>query len=166
MAGLSRVAPFALAWPDDPASSLMPTCVTTQIARLVGDWDRRRAGRAFPARGDFDVQDFRYIIGSLSLVSVLPDHAGFVFRVHGTKVASRVGYDLTGKSVEAIPDASARAMVNKLFGSVLERRAPIIGVRDHLRLLHSPVGRAETAALPLSSDGTTIDMLLTAVAWL
>ena len=75
-----------------------------QSRRLYDDWETRRHGRLFPARADFDPLELRYIIGNLSLLDVLRDPLRFRYRVHSTNMAQFLGFDLTGKEIDAAPD--------------------------------------------------------------
>jgi len=138
---------------------------TAQIARLFADWNRLREAREFPCREDFDVAALKYILGNLSLITVSGDPPEFLYRVHGTRVAHQVGYDLTGKSVDAIPNPRARDYARGLFSLAVERRSPVVETRN-MPFIDNPIGRCEVAALPLSKDGAAIDALFSAVVWL
>lgn len=133
------------------------------LRRLLTDWDDRRRGREFPARADFDPLDLRYIIGNLSLLDVRHEPLRFRYRLHATNVAQRLGYEMTGKPLEDHPP-STREHVERHFVAVVEARVP-------LTILHRSFaadGRAldhESLVLPLSRDGTTIDMLMSGIAF-
>jgi hypothetical protein len=132
---------------------------TAALQRLHRDWNARRDGRAFPARRDFDVLDLKYIIGQLSLLDVRHDPLGFRFRLHGTSIAQRVGYDMTGKDLDELPVIAVRDGARHHFATVIERRAPLVQFREH-QFVDDHVLDSEVLALPLSLDGATIDMLM------
>ena len=79
---------------------------TAILQRLYRDWDSRRGGREFPARADFDVLDFKYVIGQLALIDVTYDPLRFRFRLHGTGISQRVGYEMTGKELDVAKRAA------------------------------------------------------------
>jgi hypothetical protein len=134
------------------------------LRRLYADWDAQRRGRPFPARADFDPLDYKYIVGNLSLLDVHHAPLRFHYRLHATNVAQRLGYELTGKSLEANPDADARTLIREHFSAVVEGRAPIAARHRFIASDGRDVNH-ESLVLPLSRDGETIDMLMSALAF-
>ena len=115
-------------------------------------------------RADFDPLELRYIIGNLSLLDVRYDPVRFRYRLHGTNIAHRAGLDLTGRNVADVPDIKWRDGLLKHFNAVIEKRKPIAIMFQHARTDHR-TWHCEAVALPLSSDGANIDMLMTSVVW-
>ena len=134
------------------------------LRRLYRDWDRRRAGRAMPARADFDAVDLKYILGHLSLIEVLREPLRFHYRVHATQAAERLGFDMTGKPLDSLPNAEYRALIRIHHESVVRLRRPVPVLRDHL-FSDSRCWKCEALSLPLSADGREVDMLMSAVVW-
>jgi hypothetical protein len=144
-------------------SSADDLCIESpKLRRLHQDWLDRRRGRAMPSRRDFDVLDLTYILGDLNLLDVLNDPLRFRFRVHCTSAVERLGFDLTGKTVDDYPDPAYRDMANEYYAEVVEARAPKRVLRDpyHFR---SRVLRWEALILPLSADGQNVDMLFVGI---
>lgn len=142
----------------------MPGIKSITLQRLLQDWEQRRHGRDFPTRSDFDPLDLKYVLGDLSLIDVLHDPLRFRIRLHGTNVVDRGGVDLTGKFIDEMPDERRRANMTRHWRQVIaDRRPSVIAFEDE----YSDQRRwnCEILLLPLSSDGTTIDMLMTAFAW-
>jgi hypothetical protein len=135
---------------------------TATLQRLHRDWESRRGGRDFPARGDFDVLDFKYVIGQLALLDVNYEPLRFRFRLHGTGISQRVGYDMTGKELDDLPPPLVRALVRRHFAEVVERRTPIVELRER-EIKDDRRVESESLALPLAADGKTIDMLMVGV---
>lgn len=138
---------------------------TASLQRLYRDWQARRRGREFPARADFDVLELGYILGHLSLLDVRYDPLRFRFRLHASRVTERVGYEMTGKHVDDLPMPDMRAIVQRHYASVIEQREPILEIRER-QIVDERILPCEVLALPLSGDGTTIDMLMSGVVWL
>ncbi len=136
---------------------------TPALQRLYGDWERRRRGRTFPARSDFDVLDLKYIIGNLVLMDVLYDPLRFRFRLHGSRVGQRVGYDMTGKDVDQLPPGLS-ALARRHFTTVVETRAPRVEIRER-QIADEGIVDSEVLVLPLSHDGNCIDMLMVGVCF-
>lgn len=112
-----------------------------------------------PARADFDVVDLKYMLGNLNLFDVLREPLRFRFRVHASNAVARLGYDLTGKTVDDYRDPAYRDLVNGHYRAVVDSRAP-------RRVLYDPFASAakvlrwEGLILPLGADGASVDMLM------
>jgi len=129
------------------------------LRRLFAYWDEKRAGREMPARADVDPIDLRFILGQLILVDVLPEKPPrFRIRLHGTELARRAGYELTGKMLDELPSTEFRTLARRSFATTAETRRPFHSIRD--RILDGKLRRYETLMLPLSPDGDRVDMLL------
>jgi hypothetical protein len=128
------------------------------IRQLYDYWLSKRGERRYPARAEIDPLDFRYALGDVTLVEVGADRRSFTYRLHGSNLSARDGYDLTGKTLEAIPEAEYRERVRRGFTIAVDTGAPRHGIRDIV-----VDGRRrcfEYLILPLASDGNDIDMLL------
>ena len=129
------------------------------LQQLFRYWDAKRAGREMPARGDVDPLELRFILGQLILVDVLPETPPrFRIRLHGTDLARRAGYELTGKMLDELPSTEFRTLARRSFTTVVTTRAPFHSIRN--RVLDSKPKRYEALMLPLSRDGDGVDMLL------
>jgi len=115
-----------------------------------------------PARADFDILDFKYILGNINLFDVERDPLRFRFRVHGTNPVTRLGVDLTGKTVDDYDDPGYRALLNRYYADVVETRPPLRVLRDPY-MLREKVLRWEAVVLPLSEDGRMVNMLMVGI---
>ncbi|HEV2162299.1 MAG TPA: PAS domain-containing protein [Stellaceae bacterium] len=134
------------------------------LRRLHQDWESRRRGRPMPARADFDPVDLKYALGYLSLIDVQRDPLRFRFRIHASNIAGRVGFDLTGKDVDAIADVHYRKLVRAHYILVVEQRRPVVEFRDRV-MTDNVCLHCEILALPLGNDGETVDRIMTCMAW-
>ena len=127
---------------------------------LVGLWQQRRGNRRWPARADFDIADFRDVIGRVALVDVDQSGAGgesvLRYRLFGTWLVHEIGQDLTGLTVDALERDWQRAMVRRIYGRVLDAGRPVAAIRRQVGAERS-MGHA-LVALPLGAD--RIDMIL------
>lgn len=136
-----------------------------RLTRLLADWEARRRGRAFPSRADFTPHDLKYLIGNLSLLDVVYAPLRFRYRIHATKLGQHIGIEMTGKWVDESPNPAHVAGATSHFTEVIEQRTPIVYRRMHEFVTDSLPHNCEVLALPLASDGTTIDMLMSAFVW-
>lgn len=131
---------------------------TPCLRQLCAYWDERRRDRTFPARRDLDPLDFRQALGHVVLIDVLADPVRFRFRLHGSLLSARAGYDMTGKMVEELPDPVNRALLLERCHGLVATRQPLVVVDQ--RIVGQRRYGYEAVWLPLARDGRTIDMLL------
>jgi hypothetical protein len=136
---------------------------TPCLRQLYLYWEARRQGRRFPARRDLDPLDFRAALGHVLLIDVLYEPLRFRFRLHGSELTARAGYDMTGKPVEALPNPKNRAILIERCHAMLEERRPV-RVLDR-RPLGNRLFGFEAIWLPLARDGETIDMLMAGLVY-
>jgi hypothetical protein len=136
---------------------------SADLRRLYDDWQSSRRGRKFPARADFDPLDFKYILGSLSLIDVIGAPPRFRIRLHASNIVDRAGMDLTGKFIDEMP-AERRDKALAHYSRVLQERAPI-AIAYEGEPIDERLWNCEILVLPLSSDGANVDMLISAFDW-
>jgi hypothetical protein len=135
-----------------------------RIVRLYDYWTQRRGSRRFPARNDLDPLDMKYLLGELVLLDVHYEPLRFKYRLHGTKLVTRAGFDMTGEWVHDWPAPQYRARLISAYTRTVEAGEPQRGARaifDDRRWREY-----EFLILPLATDGLMIDKLLTAVVYL
>ena len=128
------------------------------LLRLYDYWLAKRGVRLFSSRRDLDVLEFSFAINWLSLVDVLDKPRRFRYRLVSTTLTDRLGYEMTGKYVDHIPEDEVRSYVKDLYTRAVDLRAPLY--EKSTRTFDYKVWQHEVLVLPLSSDGTNIDMLM------
>jgi hypothetical protein len=140
------------------------TITHARLRRLYECWLDKRDGRRFPSRADFDPIELRFILGNVSLIDVIegspPD---FRFRLHGSNLAFRLAYELTGKMLDELPQPAHRERMLRTFAAVVAAGEPEHGRRE--RVVAGMRLPYEIVALPLSANGTDINMLLVGVVY-
>lgn len=134
-----------------------------EIAQVLAYWRARKGDRAFPSRADVDPLEFSRALPRVMMVDVSYDPLEFRYRVAGTGLFAMHGQELTGKLARELDPAEFGAMIHRHYSEVIERRVPI------LHLIELTVNYLATSyariILPLSSDGTAIDRLMTVEAY-
>ena len=137
----------------------MEEIVHPNLRRLYEYWVEKRGERKMPARVDIDPLDILYIVGNVILVDVIDgDPLRFHIRLHGTNLAERVGYELTGKMLDELPVDDFRALAQQSFSWVTSKAQPLHSRRD--RIIDGRFARYETVIMPLSDDGERVNRLL------
>ena len=130
-----------------------------KLRRLHEYWVEKRGERKMPSRVDIDPLDIIYIVGNVILVDVIDgDPLRFHIRLHGTNLAERVGYELTGKMLDELPVDDFRALAQQSFSWVATKAQPLHSRRD--RIIGGRFARYETVIMPLSDDGERVSRLL------
>lgn len=133
------------------------------LGRLWTYWVGRGRDGALPARRDLDPLDFVFALGRVALVDVLRGPLRFRYRLMGTDIVSRVGADLTGKTLDQYPDPEQRVVMLERYRRVAETAAPL--VLDEDRILDGKTWNREMLFLPLAKDGATVDMVMVGVTY-
>jgi hypothetical protein len=143
--------------PDSDA--LLAEIQDERLRRLYRYWNEKRGTRRYPARRDIDPLDFAYVLGHIMLVDVTHDPLRFRFRLYGSALLDRnSAVDMTGKYLDEHARPAFRAYLRAEWTDTVTHGAPTHGFFD--RLIDDEIRKFEVLRLPLSSDGTTIDMLL------
>jgi hypothetical protein len=129
------------------------------LRRMHAYWQSKCRGEQLPARKDIDPLDFPWALGLVCLLDVGRYPLTFRYRLDGTTIAERYGADLTGRTIDEVKPEFHAALLRKHFTEVAESGRPTL-YRISLRY----GGHARTymrLALPLASDGKTVDMIMT-----
>lgn len=143
---------------QDPLHGFRERIRHPNLVRLYDYWAERRRGRTFPSRQDIDPVELRFAIGNMTLLDVLHDPVRFRFRLVGTLMAQRMGFDHTGKMIDEITDVEYRDSLITAYRQIIDGRRPSTVLYE--RVIDGKPRRFEVLRLPLSADGDTINMLL------
>ncbi len=147
---------------DDYIAGISAAAEHPVLKRILDLWNDKRAGRALPAREDFDPIEMPYALGYLSLFDVEEAPRRFWCRLDGTRQVELFGIDCTGRYLDACFSADYAALAHASFSAVVDQARPLY----HLRQV--PYGgrliRYEVAMLPLSRGCERVDMLMVALA--
>ncbi|HYM71380.1 MAG TPA: PAS domain-containing protein [Stellaceae bacterium] len=137
----------------------MDDIIHPKLQRLYEYWAGKRGGRRMPSRADLDPLDMAFIFGNVILVDVIDENPPrFRIRLHGTKLAQRAGYELTGKMLDELPVTEFRTLARQSFTAVATSGEPLHGIRN--RVIDDRFARYETVIMPLSDNGERVDKLI------
>lgn len=141
--------------------------VESPVAALaLAEWDRLRGARSMPAPADIDPLDMpRHLLPHLLLLDIEHRPAlRFRWRLIGTHITKLVQRDRTGRYWDEIYDDQTREMLATGPLWVIEHRRPVrlLGSAYYAGKHHV---RSESVDMPLSTDGETVDRLLTVTVY-
>ena len=128
------------------------------LRQLFQYWDEKRGHRSAPSRENIDPAQMVEFLSNVFLIDVEEEPRRYRVRLMGTALAHWYGRDLTGCHVDEIADQVPAAL-----DEVVMIWEPWLVTGEY----EKKTGRMmvyELLALPLSSDGATVNMILGGVA--
>jgi len=133
------------------------------LRRLHADWFQLRVGCRIPDYRRFDICNFRYIVGFLSMVAVERDPWRFRYRVHASQAARNSGKDMTRRYVDDHPSELYRNDIQTFFIHAAQREEPTIDITHNVaifgRMMHH-----EAVALPFGDADGVVTRLAVALS--
>lgn len=136
-----------------------------RLAALHSYWSDKRGTRAMPSRADVDPAELRALLPHLLLVDVVDGGQDFRYRLVGTEIERQIGRQVTGRLISEALSGDYLAYILSVHRRVLAERAAVycensFGEGQPGFGLIAAYKRAYRLLLPLSKDGTTVDMVL------
>ncbi|UEM06844.1 PAS domain-containing protein (plasmid) [Skermanella rosea] len=134
------------------------------ISAAFDYWKSKLDGRLMPARRDLNPCQIPSLLPYLILTDVCRDPPDFRYRLIGTQVVAQACRDYTGMRFSQLDHTGPGSTVWQDRIRVVETRRPVLTTPPY----HGPkagIAGVSGIHLPLSSDGDTVDMILTAVAF-
>ncbi len=137
-------------------------CRESAIGYLYDYWQRQRGTHRFPARSDLDPIGMKPALGGITIFELhrKPDGSGFSFRYRliGSDIVARDGFDLTGRFLEELPLIQYRTLLQKRLE--LLAHDPMPTLVHNKQFYDDRWYDYEAIWLPLASDHEHVDMLL------
>ncbi|WP_281301236.1 MULTISPECIES: PAS domain-containing protein [unclassified Iodidimonas] len=127
------------------------------VRTLLSLWESRRAGRVMPERKDFNPSEMVGLLPDLCLMDIEAGSGRLRVRLFGTRLVAMSGIDLTGHYIDEVK--GGRGVIERC-DVLIRRKAPIY--RRNIPLKWSPrtYRSYDVLALPLSSNGVDVTMIL------
>lgn len=134
----------------------------TEIGVVAQHWDAVKGDRLAPAWSDIDLLSVpSTLLPRICVVDVHQDPLDFVYRFWGTDITNMHMYDLTGKSIKNLTPSGYAGCLMEQYRYVQENAEPC-GYLTEIPLEAGYHTYYAVIRLPLSSDGKTIDGVLSA----
>ena len=128
------------------------------LKQLLAYWQNKKGARIAPSRDDIDPAEITPLLPYVGLADVERDPLRFRYRLVGTKVTTGYGLELTGQFLDEVDLDKHQHEIIAEYKRVVERCEPSCTSWEYTRGDGRHI-RYERLALPLSSDGKTVDML-------
>ena len=126
---------------------------------LLRHWNGLRAGSAAPNQQLIDPLDMADALGYLMILDAIDEGSDFRYRLYGSKIAARTGFDMTGKRVSELASSPVMAVFfGAAYRAVRVRREPLITV--HSPPLEISAMKWTRLILPLLNTAGEVERLL------
>jgi len=131
-----------------------------RLRRLYGYWlDRHVDGRP-PSRAELDPLDFPYAVGFVTLVDVEHEPLRFRFRLVASPVTQHLGYELTGRYLDEVPEDEMRGYLDSAYRRLANECIPLH--ENGERVLDQRIWRHESLLLPCCSPNGAVSLIISA----
>jgi hypothetical protein len=134
------------------------------LSFLKAYWDGKRGDRRMPTRAEIKPADMKEHLGWIILLDALPDFSDFRYRTIGTRVTQYFLADSTGRTLSEAFGQYGDTAVNGVISTHRKAARDQIAVRSYGGA--GWLGRSfmdfDALFLPLSDDGVTANMILSA----
>lgn len=140
----------------------LPAILAPQLDEARTYWRSKLAARAMPSRRDIDPVEMPRLLPYVMLTDVLSDPLDFRYRLIGTAVRRISQGDYTGKRYSEVPGKGPGNAVWANCADVVRTKAPLVAAPPYIGP-NRQVSRCETILLPLSQNGSDVNMILQVV---
>ena len=129
--------------------------------RMFEYWSGKKGGRPMPSRTDIDPTDIRDVLSNVILVRLEHNPFRVLYRLVGTRSVENAGMDFSGKYLDELDFVSEfETDWPAIYRAIADEKVPIYGLCK-IRFTDGVVKPYIAAMFPLSSDGVTVDQVLT-----
>ena len=132
-----------------------------RLRRLYDYWNAKRGDRPAPSRRDIDPVEIPDLLGFVNIFEVQDEPRDYKVRLNGSEVSEMMGQEVTGRYYSTILSGSDAVRCKAAFDLCVDQCRPTI-VETSLAFCGKPYMAQTIVALPLSSDGERVDMIVTA----
>lgn len=126
---------------------------------LIQYWMAAAHERAMPARRDIDPAEIPRLLPFIWLCDYLPESRRFRYRLMGDHVRDAYDSNITGRYLDETVVPNAQERVFYYFHKVVDLPC-VAHISGRLYAEEKTPAQGERVLLPLSSDGTNVDMIL------
>lgn len=130
------------------------------IREVYQYWMQKRGDRAAPPRADIDPIEMRVFLPNVVLLDVEQSPRRYRTRLMGTAFVEEYGEDTTGRYLDEVDLGQEKQRLFTALDAVVASCTPTYMKPMENRLTNGRLIRFERIVMPLSNDGTTVNMLL------
>lgn len=133
-----------------------------KLVELYHYWLSKRGDRRMPSRADIEPMELRSLLPNIILMDVLEPGKTYRYRLVGTAVEEAIGIGLTGKLLSEVATGRLFDFISHIFHDVSVHRTICyfesnLGFKEDFSVMYRRL------LMPLSTDGSNVDMMLGAL---
>lgn len=148
--------------PADQTADVRSRIRSPALCSLFDYWNKKRGEERFILRSQLEPGEIAPLLPLIFILDVEQEPRRYRIRLMGTEIATRLGGDYTGQYVDELDFGAIKNQVLAGYDHVVDHAEPYLNFSEF-----TPSGRsriqAERLALPMSTDGQTIDLILGSV---
>ncbi len=143
---------------DKFGDAIVAAITAPELHALHEHWKSRCRGDRLPSPQQVDPLDLPRLMGILLTLDVHRDPLRFLYRYTGATLVTRTGLEVVGTYVDEHPDTAFRQIAQGVLTDIATRGRPYAAARD--MFIDGRLRRYDMLALPLASDGQTVDRII------
>ena len=132
-----------------------------RLRRLYDYWYSKRGDRSAPTLRDIDPVQIPDLLGFVNIFEVQDAPRDYKVRLNGCEVSEMLGQEITGKYCSTVISGEDGVRCKVAFDLCVDRCHPVI-VETSMAFCGKPYMAQTIVAVPLSGDGESVDMIVTA----
>ncbi|WP_374375805.1 PAS domain-containing protein [Dongia sp.] len=144
---------------EQGATSFRDEIAHPRLAALYDYWHARRGPNGAMLRADLEPLDIPKLLACLILSDVWENGHHIRYRLVGSEIAAAHGFDYTGKTIEELTSGTTLDFTRELYAKIVTGGVPVFS-EGHFRWEGKEHRWTKRLHLPLSRDGSAIDMVL------
>lgn len=127
------------------------------FVEILSAWQGWRSDNRIPSRSDFDPINHPRLLPDIALFDVEDAPRRYRVRLVGTRIVKAMGRDTTGQYINDFPNTDA---IIQRFDTLVESRRPYFTDFQPVTWISDNARHYSTLGLPLSHDGTHVNMIM------
>lgn len=148
--------------PSDQTADMHSRIRTPALRSLFDYWNEKRGEQRFILRSQLEPHEITPLLPLVFILEVQRAPRRYLIRLMGTEIATRLGADYTGQYMDELDLGENKKQVLAGYDHVVDYVEPHLNFSEFMQ---SGRGRmqVERLALPMSTDGLTIDLIFGSV---
>jgi hypothetical protein len=135
---------------------------TPALRSLFDYWNKKRGEQRFMLRSQLEPGEITPLLPLVFILEVQREPRRYLIRLMGTEIATRFGGDYTGRYMDELDLGTIKKQVLAGYDHVVDHVEPHLEFAEFTQRGRGRM-QVERLALPMSTDGLTVDLILGSV---
>ena len=148
--------------PTNQVSDVRSRIRTPALRSLFDYWDGKRGDQRFLLRSQLEPREIASLLPLVFILKVQQEPRRYLIQLMGTEIVAQVGGDYTGRYLDELDLGEIKEKVLAGYDHVVDRVEPHLEFAEFTQRRRGKM-QVERLALPMSTDGEKIDLILGSV---